>query len=195
MRIIAGEFGGRLILAPPGQGTRPMLDRVREAMFSTLGERFDGGSVLDLFAGTGSLGLESLSRGAVVARMVELDPRVVKLLNSNVATLGVGDRAHVLTGDAVAPAAWKDPTSERFDVVFFDPPYPMVRDGPSRKRLIEALGRLAKDRLADGGVIVFHAPRSLLQPAEFRGMESRERSYGTSSLWYLSHSQPTAEST
>ncbi len=194
MRIIAGEFGGRLIEAPPGLGTRPMLDRVREAMFSTLGDRFEGAGVLDLFAGTGSLGLEALSRGALLARMVELDGRVVKLLDANVKALGVKDRAHVLAGDAISPAVWKDPTCERYAVIFFDPPYPMLRDGTSRKRLLEALGRLASERLAEDGVIVFHAPRSLLQVGEFRGMSARERTYGTSSLWYLTRDPAAAES-
>ncbi len=194
MRIIAGEFGGRLIEAPPGLGTRPMLDRVREAMFSTLGERFEGAGVLDLFAGTGSLGLEALSRGALMARMVELDGRVVKLLDANVKALGVKDRAHVLTGDAISPAVWKDPSCERYAVIFFDPPSPMLRDGTSRKRLLEALERLAADRLQDDGVIVLHAPRGLLQSGEFRGLAARERAYGTSSLWYLTRDSAATES-
>lgn len=193
MRIISGEFGGRLIEAPPGQGTRPMLDRVREAMFSTLGDRFDGQGVLDLFAGTGSLGLESISRGAVLARMVELDARVVKLLQANIASLGVKDRTRVLTGDAISPAVWKDPGCERYSVIFCDPPYPMLRDGPSRKRVLEALGRLAAERLAEDGEIVFHAPRGLLQSGEFRGLDARERAYGTSALWSLSRGSAATE--
>jgi 16S rRNA (guanine(966)-N(2))-methyltransferase RsmD len=91
VRIIAGEHRGRLLKAPEGKGTRPMLDRVREAIFSTLGERVEDARVLDLFAGTGALGLEALSRGARALRLVERDPRVVALLRENV--------------DALAPAS------------------------------------------------------------------------------------------
>ena len=77
MRIIGGEFRGRRIAAPPGKGTRPMLDRVREAMFSTLAPWFsESACVLDLFAGSGSLGLEALSRGATMVRLVEAEPKI-----------------------------------------------------------------------------------------------------------------------
>ncbi len=193
MRIIAGEYGGRLIKAPAGEGTRPMLDRVREALFSTLGERLDGGRVLDLFAGTGSLGLESLSRGAAFARMVELDPLVVKLLQANVAALGAGERVRVVTADALSPTAWKDPGGHRFDVIFYDPPYPLLRVGPGRKRALEAIALLASDRLQGEGVIVFHAPRNLLTATEFGAIAARERVYGTNSLWYLTRILPTKE--
>jgi len=193
MRIIAGEYGGRLIKAPPGEGTRPMLDRVREALFSTLGERIDGALVLDLFAGTGSLGLESLSRGAAFARMVELDPRVVKLLQSNVAGLGAGERVRVVTADALSPAAWRDPGDKRFDVIFYDPPYPLLRAGPGRKRVVDALLQLASERLQPEGTIVFHAPRNLVLSSEFGSLAARERVYGTNSLWYLTLGRPSKE--
>lgn len=185
MRIIAGEYGGRLIQAPPGTATRPMLDRVREALFSTLGGRFDGAAVLDLFAGTGCLGLECLSRGAAFARLVERDPKTVKLLRANVETLAAGERARVIAADALSPGAWRDPAAEAYDYVFLDPPYPMVRDGPGRRRLLEVAARLCTERLGPEGVLVFHAPRGLLQQGEFKGLSARERSYGTSSLWYL----------
>ena len=170
-----------------------MLDRVREALFSTLGERLDGGRVLDLFAGTGSLALESLSRGSAFARMVELDPLVVKLLKANVAALGAGERVRVVTGDALSPSAWADPGDKRFDVIFYDPPYPLVRVGPARKRVLDALALLSSDRLQDDGVIVFHAPRNLLQTADFGALAVRERIYGTNSLWYLTRVHPTQE--
>ncbi|MBK8177397.1 MAG: 16S rRNA (guanine(966)-N(2))-methyltransferase RsmD [Planctomycetes bacterium] len=197
MRIIAGEFGGRQIEAPEGEGTRPMLDRVREALFSTLGERLEGARVLDLFAGTGSLGLEALSRGSRHARLVERDGRAAKLLSRNVANLGVQDRARVVVADALAPSAWRDLAprkseagetplaAERYEVVFFDPPYPMVRDGPARKRVFETLTRLTEGQLSPGGVIVFHAPRGLLSRTEFGTADAEERAYGTSALWYL----------
>ena len=185
MRIIAGEYGGRTIQAPPGIGTRPMLDRVREALFSTLGGRFDGARVLDLFAGSGSLGLECLSRGALLSRMVERDPATVRLLRANVELLGAGERARVVGSDALAPKAWREPGVERYTVIFLDPPYPLLRDGATRKRVLDAAQSLSAELLEPEGSIVLHAPRELLNATEFAGLEAVERAYGTSSLWYL----------
>ncbi len=88
MRVIAGRFGGRRLAAPRGSGTRPTSDRVREALFSMLGE-IEGASVLDLFAGTGALGIEALSRGAASAVFVERDPAALSALRANLATLGL----------------------------------------------------------------------------------------------------------
>ena len=106
MRIIAGELGGRRIAAPPGKGTRPMLDRVREALFSSLGERVEGAAVLDLFAGSGSLGLEALSRGARSVRLVESDRHAAALLRQTLETLAVAERVELVVADALAPASW-----------------------------------------------------------------------------------------
>ena len=170
-----------------------MLDRVREALFSTLSGYFEGARVLDLFAGSGSLGLESLSRGALFARMVERDASTVRLLRANVEALGVGERARVVATDALSPAAWHDPSAERFAVIFFDPPYPIVRDGLGRRRVLEVAARLAAERLTEDGVIVFHAPRDLMLATQFVGLEAVERSYGTSSLWYLTRPQSNLE--
>lgn len=192
MRIIAGEFRGRTIQSPPGIATRPMLDRVREAMFSTLGGRFDGARVLDLFAGTGSLGLECLSRGALLARMVERDPGTVRLLRANVELLGAGPRARVVGADALSPKTWRDADVERYTVIFLDPPYPLLRDGATRRQVLDAAATLAADWLDPEGSIVLHAPRELLNAAEFGALDAVERAYGTSSLWYLT---PPAAST
>ena len=185
MRIIAGEYGGRTIKAPPGLGTRPMLDRVREALFSTLGGRFDAARVLDLFAGSGSLGLECLSRGASLARMVERDAGTLRLLRSNVESLGVGERARVVAADALSPRAWRETPLERYSTIFLDPPYPMLRDGATRKLVLEAALRMSVEVLEPDGEIVLHAPRELLTAFDFKHLAAQERSYGTSTLWYL----------
>jgi len=185
MRIIAGEYGGRTIQAPPGLGTRPMLDRVREALFSTLGGRFDGARVLDLFAGSGSLGLECLSRGASLARMVERDARTIRLLRDNVESLGVGQRARVVAADALSPSAWRESGGERYSTIFLDPPYPMLRDGATRRLVLDATARLAGELLEQEGELVLHAPRDLLSAFEFGRLAALERNYGTSTLWYL----------
>src|SRR5947209_1627120 len=99
MRVIAGELGGRRLRSPRGEATRPTSERVREAVFSMLGE-LGGLRVLDLFAGSGALGIEALSRGAAAATFVERSPRALAALRANIDTLGLRDRARVLDGDA-----------------------------------------------------------------------------------------------
>jgi 16S rRNA (guanine966-N2)-methyltransferase len=121
MRIIAGEWRGRTIEAPPGLATRPTADRVRETLFSMLASRlgsFEDLRVADLFAGSGALGLEALSRGAASATFVENDPRALTLLRRNAEKLGAGDRIRTLRSSALAL-----PRSEPFDLVLADPPY------------------------------------------------------------------------
>lgn len=182
MRIIGGRFRGRRIEAPPGRSTRPMLDRVREAMFSTLGPWLAGAHVLDLFAGSGSLGLEALSRGAVEVVFVEQDPFTLDLLRDNVGALGVEDSVQVVAGSALDRRAWRMAAPP--DVVFFDPPYPMLA-GAARSALLRAVRTLVERRCADEGVLVFHAPRGALDAAAFRGLTVASRHYGTNALWYL----------
>ena len=160
-----------------------MLDRVREALFSTLSADVPGAVVLDLFAGSGSLGLEALSRGAAAARLVESDPRALRLLRANVEALGLGERAEVVPDDALAEAAWGAGPA---DIVFLDPPYPLLRDAASRRRLLDTLARLLSTHLSPDGVVVLHAPSGELAAADLpAGPPSREREYGSSSLWYV----------
>jgi len=186
MRIIGGALRGRRIQAPPGRGTRPMLDRVREAVFSTLAPWLSGACVLDLFAGSGSLGLEALSRGAARARLVERDARARELLLANVEALGLAELAEVAGGDALDPVSW----SGAWDVVFLDPPYALLdpgrEGGAARARVLGALAALVGGRLAAEGVLVLHVPRGAVSPADLpAGALCRERVYGTSSLWYV----------
>jgi len=121
VRIIAGEWRGRTIEAPPGQGTRPTADRVRETLFSMLASRlgsFEGLRVADLFAGSGALGFEALSRGAASAAFVEQDARAAAVIKRNADRLGAAGRIEVMGGSALAL-----PSSEPFDLIFADPPY------------------------------------------------------------------------
>ncbi|MBK7876081.1 MAG: RsmD family RNA methyltransferase [Planctomycetes bacterium] len=118
MRIIAGEFGGRRIEAPDTQGTRPMLDRVRESVFATLGNAVEGARVLDLYAGSGSLGLEALSRGAVHVRFVEQAKVALDALKANVEELGVKERVRVIRGNALARTSWHDELAGELDPAF-----------------------------------------------------------------------------
>jgi 16S rRNA (guanine966-N2)-methyltransferase len=121
LRVVAGTHRGRRLEAPPGRSTRPTSDRVREALFSILGPAaLQQAHVLDLFAGSGALGIEALSRGAAAATFVESDARAVATIRRNLDALGLTD-AHVHHGDV---SAWL-PTAERgpYDLVFADPPY------------------------------------------------------------------------
>jgi 16S rRNA (guanine(966)-N(2))-methyltransferase RsmD len=121
MRIIAGAFRGRRLRPPPGRRTRPTADRVREAWFSIVGNRVVDARVLDLFAGSGALGLEALSRGAEHATFVELSAPSLAALRSNVAELGVEDRTALRRLAVLKYVAKLDPLA--FDLAFADPPY------------------------------------------------------------------------
>src|SRR5690242_13441956 len=116
MRIVAGEWGGRRIQAPPGRATRPTTDRVREAWMSTVAPVLPGARVLDLFAGSGALGLEALSRGAATATFVEQDAKAVTVLRANVEALGATEAARVVKGDALKFARGLD--AGAYDLAF-----------------------------------------------------------------------------
>ena len=147
VRIIAGEWRGRRLQAPPGMATRPTADRVRETLFSMLASRlgsFEGLRVADLFAGSGALGLEALSRGAAFACFVENDAKAAAAIKANAIGLGALDRVQILGGSALAL-----PKSEPFDLVFADPPY-----APGSGTAAVARGRrcgLARAGRLDGG--------------------------------------------
>ena len=121
MRIVAGEWRGRKLVAPPGMSTRPTADRTRETLFSMLASRlgsFEGIRVADLYAGSGALGLEAMSRGAAHVTFVETDRAASRAIEANLAALDAGNRASIRAMSAAAL-----PTAEPFDLIFADPPY------------------------------------------------------------------------
>ncbi|HEY0629105.1 MAG TPA: 16S rRNA (guanine(966)-N(2))-methyltransferase RsmD [Sphingomicrobium sp.] len=121
MRIIAGEWRGRKLVAPPGWDTRPTADRTRETLFSMLASRlgsFEGLRVADLYAGSGALGLEALSRGAVHSTFVEIDRSAIKAIETNIAAFGARDRTSIR---AISAASL--PSGDPFDLIVADPPY------------------------------------------------------------------------
>jgi 16S rRNA (guanine966-N2)-methyltransferase len=132
MRVVSGELRGRRIVAPAGTSTRPTTDKVREATFNALGSRdlVVGAHVADLYAGSGAIGIEALSRGAVHCTFVERDRDALRALRTNLDTLGLTDRSRIVTGDVLAVAAPLEA-----DLVFADPPYDFVAWG----RLLGAL--------------------------------------------------------
>jgi 16S rRNA (guanine966-N2)-methyltransferase len=121
VRIIAGEWRGRSLAAPAGRSTRPTTDRAREAWMSIVAPALAGARVLDLFAGSGALGLEALSRGAAEATFVEDDPRALAALRKNIATFGATERVAIVRADAVTFVHALD--AGAFDIAFADPPY------------------------------------------------------------------------
>src|ERR1700760_1837383 len=125
MRVVAGELKGQKLVAPQGWKVRPTSERVREAVFSTLGERVVDAVVLDLYCGTGALAIEALSRGAARATLVDRDTRPAL---GNVERLGLGDRARLVRADAGSWLASVSAQTERFDLVFVDAPYRLAAD-------------------------------------------------------------------
>jgi len=166
-----------------------MLDRVREAVFSSLGEQVVDARVLDLFSGSGSLGLEALSRGAASARFVERGRAAQAALRENIATLRLEERVELLACDALSPRARVAPPELKgawADLIFLDPPYPMI-EGEERAEVLAMIETLRLECLTEGGVMVLHAPKRALKAEEF-GTEitAAERTYGSTAIWYLS---------
>lgn len=170
MRVIAGRLRGRRLSAPRGRTTRPTSDRVREAVFSMLGE-LEGTSVLDLFAGTGALGIEALSRGAERALFVERDAAALDALERNLAALGLGEPwARVRAGDALSVLRSASRAGETYDLVFVDPPYEQARE------LGRELSALLPSALAPGARVVVESDRRA--PAELSLAVARSKRYG-----------------
>ena len=177
MRIIGGSQRGRTLRAPSGRGTRPTSDRVREALFSILGDVEDL-DVLDLFAGSGALGLEALSRGARSATFVEDARPALRALEANVAELA-GDTATVVPGDARKALKRLAASGRRFGLVFVDPPYAMVE----RAAMLADL--LAAGLLVEGAWVVVERATRDAAPAAPPPLEHRfDRAYGDTTLTF-----------
>jgi 16S rRNA (guanine(966)-N(2))-methyltransferase RsmD len=181
-RIVAGTLGGRRLSAPPGAGTRPTSDRVREALFSSLESMLDldGARFADLYAGSGAVGLEALSRGAAHVLLVESDPRAARVIRDNVAALRATPAARLVTG-RVATVLAEPPDGGPYDVVFADPPYAVGDDDVAA--MLTALVR--GDWLAPDAVVVLERATRGGPPPPVEGVTSgRRRRYGETTLWY-----------
>ena len=148
MRIVAGQHRSRRLAVPPGKGVRPTSDRAREAIFSSLGGVVVDAHVLDLFAGSGAMGLEALSRGAAHCVFVERDAQALDAIRTNVAELGERDRAMIERGNALTALKRRIEAGETFELIVVDPPY---EDVP---KLTSTLAELLPRALAPGGRIV-----------------------------------------
>lgn len=163
LRVTAGSARGRRLATVPGDAVRPTADRVREAVFNSLASRraVAGARVLDLYAGTGALGIEALSRGASEAVFVEADRSVAAVLRSNLESVGFAQRAAVIVADAVAALEGLRRRGRRFDVALIDPPY-AFEDWPDlMSRLPARLAVAESDRPVDVGACfaVYHRRR------------------------------------
>lgn len=182
MRITGGTLRSRGLKAPKGAATRPTTDRVREALFGILTSAgaIEGARVLDLYAGTGALALEALSRGAAAALLVESAREALGVLRANVEALGLEDRARVVAGD-VAQAMRRLGEAGPFDLVFADPPWAMVDAGPP----VAALADLARRGgiAPEGRVVLEHSART--PPPDIDGLVRLDtRRYGDTALTF-----------
>lgn len=185
-RIIAGAHGGRRLVAPPGVQTRPTSDRVREAFFSALGTMVDlpGARFADLYAGSGAVGLEALSRGAVHALLVESDAKAARIIRDNIVTLKAGAAARLITG-RVEQVLATAPDGGGYDVVFADPPYAVTDDEVAQvQQALVANGWLTPD-----AVVVFErSTRTVVRGTSLSWVDGitadRSRRYGETTLWY-----------
>lgn len=178
MRVIGGEFGSRRLVAPAGMGTRPSSDRLRETLFNVLGERVVGVRFLDLYAGSGAVGIEALSRGATEAVFAERGAAALKALRGNLRALGVEERA-VVVERPVAAALGR--VQGEFGVVFLDPPYVEAREYAAT---LGALG--SGGPVASGGLVVAeHASRDTLAPSYGRLRRVRELRQGDAGLSFF----------
>ena len=177
MRIVGGEARGRTLKAVPGDATRPTADRVRQSLFDLLGQRCDGLDVLDLYAGTGALALEALSRGAVRAVLVESGREACKVIGENVAALRFGDRARLVQDDVPRALATLASRGERFDLVFSDPPYALR----AAQATLDAVAR--HGLLAPGGRLVLESDKAEPAPAVPEGYAlDDQRTYGDTAV-------------
>ncbi len=171
MRIIAGEARGRTIEAPAGKTTRPTLDRVRENLFNMLQGETDGRRVLDLFAGSGALSLEALSRGAQFAVMVDRDRAANQCQKKNIGSLRMEDRTRVILGDWRSAVRQLEAEGETFDLIFLDPPYEM----DDLREVLEALEPVMS---GDALIVIEHeGSREVRVPAFFEAIKERKWGY------------------
>lgn len=179
MRVIAGSHRGRRLSGPRGTSLRPTSDKVREALFSILGMRITGGRFLDLYAGTGAVGIEALSRGAAVVTFVEASPGAVGLLRKNLDTCHLAGRARVWveqTGTFLSRREWWD---SPYDVVFADPPY------AARAELDVLAGLGQSGLLAQDGVIVLEQASTSESPQRMGNTTlTRRCEYGDTALCF-----------
>lgn len=186
MRITAGDYRGRTLKTPKGDATRPTSGLVRETLFNILARDIPDARILDLFAGSGSVGLEALSRGAAHATFVENARPALGCLRENIAALGVADRATVLPHPAVRALAELAVDRITFDVIFLDPPF---ADAPAYLAVLDAVA--VTGLLAPGGVLVAQHDTRLPLPEQVKTLtRTRQQKLGDNTLTFYQQEDP-----
>ncbi|NMO96494.1 16S rRNA (guanine(966)-N(2))-methyltransferase RsmD [Paenibacillus lemnae] len=177
MRVISGSAKGRPLKSVPGTGTRPTTDKVKEAIFSMIGPYFDGGTTLDLFAGTGGLGIESMSRGIEKAVFIDTEPKSIETIRYNLNAAGFERQAEVFRNDAARALKVLQKRDYRFDLVFLDPPYRMT-DADALM-----LDMISRGLLNPGALVVLEYGSSHTYPEQLESFHHlRSARYGETSV-------------
>jgi 16S rRNA (guanine966-N2)-methyltransferase len=177
MKIIGGKFKGRLIEAPRGLLSRPPLAIIRESVFNIMGQAVEGKTVLDLFAGSGSLGIESLSRGASRVHFVDDSARSVRMIRRNVEALGVADSCVIVRDDASRFLHSWD--GEAFDIIFVDPPF-------LSGKAASAVSAVQNSSAVSGQTVIIvrvHRRETVNAPDSFRTF--KERKFGENLVLFM----------
>ena len=190
MRILAGVHKGRTLLSPPGGGAaRPITGRAKKSLFSMLGERLAGATVVDLYCGTGTLGLEAISRGASRCFFADRDWAVLARLRRNIAALGVAEQAEIWRGDVAADLpGWLAGFDGPIHIAFVDPPYRQTQRWDWRAAADRIFSALS-DRLAADGLIVLRTPRKIAPPTAGPLVVVRTRTFGDMAILLLGRAE------
>ena len=179
MRIVAGDFRSRKLKTVEGDATRPTSDRIKEAVFSRIGPYFDGGSVLDLFAGSGAIGLEALSRGMQQAYFADASPEAVRVLYENVRTLEVEERCTIWKMDFVQVLRKAMVLDLQFDLIYIDPPYQKQQNDLVMETI--DVFNLLKDK---GNIIIESLAEDTFQENYGKIKKDKEVIYGKTKITY-----------
>jgi 16S rRNA (guanine966-N2)-methyltransferase len=182
VRIIAGELRGRKLARVPGQQTRPTADRVRESIFNILGDSVQDALVLDLFAGTGAMGIEALSRGAEFVLFADYDKTAITALEKNIKRCALESRAKIIQWDILKNLNVISSLQPAFNLVFIDPPY-------NKNTIQPTLSNLDKSQCLENGacVAIEHSPHEPIEQIEHRFKISDQRRYGKTLVSFLNY--------
>jgi len=180
MRVIAGAFKGRQINAVKNDTTRPTTDKIKENMFNIMGQFFNGGCVLDLFAGSGSLGIEALSRGMDHAVFIDMNANAIKAIKENISSLKLQDQTEVYRNDAFKALHILAKKRSKFDMIFLDPPYGKISITDLLALIVE------KDLLNNAGLVMCEYGEGMNAKYDASGLkEIRREVYGTIEILIL----------
>lgn len=190
VRVVSGSAKGRPLKSVPGSGTRPTTDKVKEAVFSMIGPYFEGGAVLDLFAGTGGLGIEALSRGMESAVFVDMDPKSIDTIRANLKATNLEASAQVYRNEAGRALSALEKRGRVFDLVFLDPPYRLKHGDELMLSMVE------KGMLQEDAIIVLEHESSYAYPEDIPGFHRlRQAVYGETTISiYQYEANPSVES-